>query len=71
MAAGAKTKKSRTESCGNDGPVETVAFVRRDDVFDWKPAIAQRDYDLISLAFVDPWIVGALHDQQRRLDLVR
>src|SRR5260370_42396315 len=23
-AAGAKTKKSRTESCGNDGPVETV-----------------------------------------------
>ena len=54
-----------------DWPRETVAFVGRQHVFDGESAIAQRDDDLLALRPVHARIVGALHHQQRRLDLAR
>jgi hypothetical protein len=51
------------------GPSEAVTFVGRQQVLDRKSAIAQRDHDLLRFRLLDAWIVGALDDKQRRLDL--
>ena len=53
------------------GRCEAVALIGRQDVFHRKAAIAQRNHDLLGFAPVHARIVGALHHQQRRLDLLR
>jgi hypothetical protein len=52
------------------GPREAVALVGRDEVLDREAALAQRDDDLVGLGLLHARIVGALHHEQRRRDLV-
>ena len=68
----------REELLGGDGeghPVvdsrEAVPLVGRDDVLDVAAEVAERDDDLVRFGLLHARIVRSLHDEERRLDLLR
>src|SRR5262249_50607956 len=49
---------------------EAVSLVVLEDVFDRDAAFLQRRHHLVGFFDIDAWVLGALHDQERRANLV-